>query len=272
MKKILFLGVLMVLSFGFAGTVYAENDTHVVDHAHLLTSQEKQELEQELDEISERQRFDIVVVTVNSTDGKTAEAYADDYFDQNGYGYGTTADGALLLVDMGQRNWHITTTGYGITALTDAGLVFIRDRFKGYLSAGKYMEAFRTYGRWVDRFVTEARSGKPYDKGHLPVTLQFWVIGAIGSVLLAAFIAYSWLQFKKRQLRTVFQKTGASDYLVPHSFSLEDKQRLFLYRTLHQTRIERSSDSGGSGGGGGGGSTTHTSSSGTSHGGLGGSF
>ena len=41
--------------------------------------------------------------------GKTAEAYADDYYDYNGYGYGENDDGLLLLVSMGEREWAITT-------------------------------------------------------------------------------------------------------------------------------------------------------------------
>ena len=55
----------------------------LVDNADLLTDEEESELEAQLDEVSERQAFDVAVVTVDSLEGKTAEAYADDFYDYN---------------------------------------------------------------------------------------------------------------------------------------------------------------------------------------------
>lgn len=51
----------------------------LVDRAVLLSELEEEELEARLDEISERQQADVVVVTVNSLDGKSAQDYADDF-------------------------------------------------------------------------------------------------------------------------------------------------------------------------------------------------
>ena len=36
-------------------------------------------------------------------DGKTAQAYADDYYDYNGYGYGENDDGILLPSQYGRK-------------------------------------------------------------------------------------------------------------------------------------------------------------------------
>lgn len=62
----------------------------LVDRADLLSELEEEELEARLDEISERQQADVVVVTVNSLDGKSAQDYADDFYDYNGYGIAQT--------------------------------------------------------------------------------------------------------------------------------------------------------------------------------------
>ena len=62
--------------------VFAEGDLpRLVDGASLLSPEEAEELLGKLDGISERQQMDIVVVTVNTLDGKTPQAYADDFFD-----------------------------------------------------------------------------------------------------------------------------------------------------------------------------------------------
>ena len=63
--------------------------------------------------------MNVVVVTENSLDGKSAQDYADDFFDYNGHGYGDDDSGVLFLIGMDERKWAITTYGYGITAFTD---------------------------------------------------------------------------------------------------------------------------------------------------------
>lgn len=85
----------------------------------------------------------MAIVTVNSLDGKTAQAYADDYYDYNGYGYGENDDGILLLISMGERKWAISTYGYcHLTAFTDAGISYISNEFQRKLSSGKYASGF----------------------------------------------------------------------------------------------------------------------------------
>ena len=60
----------------------------LVDKAGLLNESEASNVLSKLDTISEELKFDVIVVTVNSLDGKTPTQYADDFFDYNGYGYG----------------------------------------------------------------------------------------------------------------------------------------------------------------------------------------
>ena len=62
------------------------------------------------------------MVTTDSLNGKTPEAYADDLYDNNGYGFGTDCDGVLLLVSTEDWDWHLSTCGYGMTAITDDGI------------------------------------------------------------------------------------------------------------------------------------------------------
>ena len=111
MKRMISILFAMLLLFLPAVTVCAEEPKRLVDGADLLTDTEEAELLQELNEISVRKQFDVVVVTITSLDGKSMMEYADDFYDYNGYGMGDTSDGALLLVDMGARQWGISTAG-----------------------------------------------------------------------------------------------------------------------------------------------------------------
>ena len=250
-----------------AGVIPSERlKPRLVDEADLLTDSEETALLAKLDEISERQQFDVAVVTVNSLGGKTPDAFADDYYDYNGYGYGENADGALLLISMEDRDWHITTCGYGITAITDAGLGYMKDQFLPDLSDGDYSGAFTTFADLCDSFVTQAKTEKPYDTGNLPKGTVSPIMIVI-DLVLGLVIGYAIASVRKSKLKSVRNKVEALDYTVPGSMMLTDSRDIFLNKTVTTRTIHHESSSSG-----GGSSSTHTSSSGRTHGGGGGKF
>ena len=257
------------LSSGAESTVILDTRERVVDMAELLSDSDKTALLSKLDEISERQKLDIVVLTVNTLDGKTPRDYADDFYDYNGYGFGENKDGILLLVSMEDRDWWISTTGYGITALTDAGIEYISKKFLSDLSDGDYAQAFTTYAELCDQFITQAKTGEPYDIGNMPkepfnVAWNILVAFVIG--LVVAFVVTN---IMKKQLKTVQLKSEANNYVKSNSMIVTENRDLFLYNQVSRRARPKETDnrSGSSGG-----SSTHTSSSGSSHGGGGGKF
>ena len=94
-------------------TFATEYMPRLVDKAELLSDSEKTELLYTLDEISERQQVDVVVLTVPSLEGASPMEYADDFYDNNGYGFGDNHDGILFLISMEERDWYISTTEIG---------------------------------------------------------------------------------------------------------------------------------------------------------------
>ncbi len=241
----------------------------LVDDAGLLTDAQADRLLDQLDEISQRQKSDIVVVTKNSLDGKSPMEFADDFYDSNDYGYGAQKDGVLFLISMAERDWHISTAGFGITAVTDAGISYMSERFLGELSDGEYAKAFRIFADLCDDFLTQARENEPYDVGNLPKkpfpAVRNLAI-ALGAGLLLAFFA---AEVMRGRLRTVRSQQTAGSYVKAGSFKLTRKSDLFLYRQI--TRVKKPEDHDGPKHSGGG-SHTHTSSSGRTHGGGGGKF
>ena len=250
---------------GANNTILLQEKTRVVDMAALLSDSEESSLLFKLDEISERQQFDVVVVTVGSLDGKTPTAYADDFYDYNGYGFGAEYDGVLLLVSMEERDWSISTCGYGITALTDAGQEYISENFIPQLSSGDYAGAFNTFADLCDEFVTQAKNKNPYDVGNMPkgpLPLGRNLIIALVSGLLVALVGTG---IMKGQLKSVHAKAAAGDYMKKGSLNIRESRDTFLYKhTDRRAKPKESSSSGGS--------STHTSSSGRTHGGSSGKF
>ena len=122
---------------------------YVIDFGELLSDEEEARLDQKAAEISARQGMDVVLLTVDDLDGKSATAYADDYFDYNGYGQGTQRSGLLLLLSMADRDWWISTRGSAIQAFTDDGIQYVFDKAKSDISGGRYAQGF-------DRFLDTA--------------------------------------------------------------------------------------------------------------------
>ena len=249
---------------GFADLYYRMNDS-----ANVLTEDEDNELEDALEELSLRQSFDVVIATIESlesVDYDSMEAYADDLYDFCQFGYGADRDGVLLLVSVGDRKWHISTCGYGITAFTDAGIQYLGEQMTPDMADGDYAAAFRTFVQWSDAYIDAARSGRPYDVKNLPrepLSLMYLFL-ALGIGLVLAWVVVGVM---KSRLRSVAFQENAASYVREGSMNLTNSRELFLYRDVHRTERVEEKDSDSSGG-----SSTHTSSSGTTHGGGGGSF
>ena len=251
---LLLLCVSMVLP-----TCAANGSPRLVDDADYLTDSEEAALLSKLDEISTRQGMDVVLVTIPDLYGEDITAFADDYYDENGY----HPDGILLLISDYDREWAISTAGYGITAFTDAGQEYLTNQFMAALSEGDYSGAFDTYATFCDEFITQAKAGTPYDANTLPkapFNAVRSLLVSLGIGFVAALIATGSM---KGQLKTVHAQAAAAEYVKPGSMKITQSREMFLYNQVHRQKKESKKSEG---------SSTHTSSSGRTHGGSSGKF
>ena len=212
------------------------------DQADLLTDAEEKELLAVLDEISERQQFDVVVAALDHTGAEDIDVYAADYFDFNGFGYGDELDGCLLLLDMETRDVAINTCGYGIAAITDYGQEKIYDEIIPSLSNGDYATAFRKFASTVDDLVTTAKTDEPYDiyedeeeepaqqvsapQEEKPRSVSpFWIFGDAAIGLGIASIP---MNAQKRRLKSVASRHEAAEYADPNGPEITRKEDVFV--------------------------------------------
>ena len=268
-KKACFMALALVFfltlisSFSFLFTsVYAEAKVpRLVDNADVLTDSEEKSLLAKLNEISERQQIDVIIVTTYNAEYNTITQFADDY---NGSNFGDDGDGILLAMDFGKRDWAISTKGKAIRAFTDAGQKYMTDIFIPYISDGDIYKGFDTFADLCDKFIKQYKTGSAYDVGNLPKERNMvFLIGAsvIPALLLALAVCYGMTS----QLKTVRRQYAADSYELRNSFYVNTAEDFFLYKRLSRTRRESSSSSGG-------GSSTHRSSSGGTYGGSSGKF
>ncbi len=272
MKKkisIALLSLTLIISLAVSAFAAGGAGKLIDDAASLLNEEQYSRLSAKLDEISEKHDLDIAVVTSTGLAGKTAQAYADDAYDINGYGRGDEKDGVLLLIcvdsQSGEGDVCISTCGYGITAFTDKGIKYIIDEITPELSEKKYDEAIEKYAELCDDLIKQAKDGKPYgaseeDDGSLSLV---WIPI---SILIGFVIASIVVSSMKAQLKSVRKQTAAASYVKENGVNITDRRDLFLYRTV--TKKEKSNNNNNSSSS----SSTHTSASGQTHGGGGGKF
>ena len=265
MKK--FIAIFSALIMITALTVgAAASDKLLCDNSGILSSDEAQSLSQRLNEVSESCDMDVVIVTTDSSDGKTSRDYADDYYDQNGYGRGEANSGILLLVNFEESDVWISTAGDAIYIFTDAGIEAMLDNIVPYLSDGDWYGGFNEYISLCEDYYIHAKEGSPYDTDDMPKEENGFdmanLLVPIGIGIAAGFITTGAM---KSKLKSVHFETRANNYIKSGSYELTHERDIFLYSTV--TKTPKPQDNNRSGG-----SSIHTSSGGVSHGGGGRGF
>ena len=116
---------------------------YLYDYADLLTEEQEKEIQVMLYDLHNIHNGNHVIVITNDVEGKSSMDYADDFFDYNGFG----PDGSLLLINMEDREWWISTTGFMIDVLTDSDISRLGDAVTDDLKSESYYEGFREYIR-----------------------------------------------------------------------------------------------------------------------------
>ena len=262
-----------------AGLVLTANASvlgaQIIDIADLFSDQEQIELESKADSLMERYGMDVVILTIDSLDGKSPQDYADDFYDNNGYG----DDGLLFLLSMEERDWYISTCGDAIYAVTDYGAQQLGNVALPYLSDGEYYEAFDAYLDELPYYFDALESGKPID-GYADYSGDYYHGDQEEivyyeeefepyfpfSLLCGIVISGIVVLIMRLSMNTKRAQRSASDYIVDGSWKLTQHSDIFLYSNVTKTRKQDPPESKG------GGSSVHRSSSGRRHGGGGGKF
>ena len=271
MKWAALLAAILMLTALLSLTASAEEETKslVVDDADLLTDFEEEQLKRRFERVSAELKCEIAVVTVTSTKGKTAQAFADDYYDENGYGYGVGNDGILLLIhlDIKDRKWAVSTYGLGHRALGDDSLDGLEDRVVPLLAEERYYRAFQLFAEGCEFYVNYEKNPDAVDENSVWMTyldggmhIGVMVLIALALGVIIALLIVSGMKAKLTTVRTCNQ---ANAYVCRDGFRLTRSRDIYLYSTV--TKIRRNTDSSSSGG-------AHRSSSGRIHGGRSGRF
>ena len=251
MKKIIVTLLCIACLLGLTVTAFASNDLPtMIDEAGLLTDHEITFLKNQAETLQEAHGFDIVILTVNSTQGRSPRQYAESYYDRQGY----ADDGILLLVSMEERDWYICTTGKCQEIFTSYGIDKLGDQFVSYLSEGDYFRGFERFMSNIPTYCDAYDRSEPIDRtiGISHVMIALIIGAAIGGITIAIM---------RSAMNTAKAKPSATEYVKKGTFHPYGNFDMYLYSRV--TKTPRQTNSSGSHGSGGGG---------RSHGGGGGKF
>lgn len=269
MKKLKILVIAIFLTIIILQPMIVLGDKSLVfDEGNLFSQEDIINLEEEANNLSRAYNLDIVIVTTNDALGKTPREYADDFYDEGGFGIGNDYDGILFLIDMDNREPYISTTGLGIRYLTDGRIQSIIDQtFDGGLIEGDYYGAAMTF---LDGTKAYLQRGIPSDQYNEPevikpkntlTIMEFIISLVVGIGLSGSFFLSTKSRYKMKKVPSHFSYRNNS---IVNFKSNEDK--LVNTFVTHRVIPKPSETSGSSSSGK---SSTHTSSSGRTHGGGG---
>ena len=259
----------------------------VFDQAGLFSETEIIQLEEKIAQCRKSTKMDVVIVSAYADGERSAEEYADDYYDYGGFGVGKKASGVLLLYYMdgpGQPGGecYISTAGTMINMLTDERIESILDDVYGDLGNRDFAGATEHFLEDVKAYVKEGVESGQYtydrDTGEIvryhSIRLYEVAIAMVIAGILAGFVC---LDIKKRYAmkqssREVSNSLQAYRADCAFCFSVAGDKMVNKYVRSVPIPRNTSSGSGGrghSGSSSAGRSTIHTSSSGSSHGGGG---
>ena len=266
MKKIVY-SLIIILSIMLIPNVNAlDTSQKIYDYADKLTDSEEELLKEKIDEYIQKYNMDMVLVTVDSHSKSSTSAYADDFYDYNGFGIGSTHDGVIFVLDynFGKENMWMSTTGEAIRMYDDNRIDNILDvvyeDYDYYELYSDFIEECSYYASLgipsSNRNTIIDSNGNLVYKRHFPFLLTFGGSAVVATIVLLVLIA------KNKMVKKAIE---ANAYMNKESASITQRSDQFI--TTHTTSVRINTESSGSGRIGG--SSTHHGSSGISHGGGG---
>ena len=247
MKRII---VLLLALLMLAVPVAAEG-YFVVDDSGILKDHDVEKLEEIYSAYPVTHGFTVALVTTDSFGGLSAEDFAGEFYDVQGY----LEDGILLLVSLEEGQWHVLTNGECHTRISDRAAQALGEELVPMIQDGQYYAAFLKFPELAaEVFEANAPLEEDWDgdvsvapavpkKNYGKTIAISMAVGMVIGLITVGVMSVS--------MKTVRQQSGASDYMRPGSMNLTASRDIFLYS--HVTRTPKPKNNSGSGGRSGGG-------------------
>ena len=238
----------------FAGEAWMEEEArlyYATDALGILTEEERQSLELQAEEISDRYGVGVYFAVVDDYRDYVSEAdtYIEDaaveIYKEYSLGLGEGKDGLLLLLSMDDRDYSLVTYGdMGNYAFNDEGRPLLTQFFLDDFAEDSWYSGFSDYIAWSGKYLEAAEKGQPYSTGNRPMSdeeiAEAITMRVGGIVLIPLAIAGITILILNGKMKSVAAATEADAY-VEGGLNLSVREDCFAYTT--ETRRKKSDDS-----------------------------
>lgn len=124
-----------------------ERASRVIDDAHIFSKEEIATMKEHIKRVQDDYGIDLLVFTDKSSHALAHDAYAAEFYDVNGYGFGDDFTGTVLFIcmDENDRDWWTVMTGKCRQIYTPSVINTLDDNLEPYMIAGNYGEGVINY-------------------------------------------------------------------------------------------------------------------------------
>lgn len=220
------------------------NLPRVYDYADIFTDEEEALLEPMLRTTSDDNGADVIIYTIEHTDGSDLDIYTE----QIAYNSGFSKNVVILMVNMDSSHREVLLQAYDTSEefINDKRAQHITDKMVPDMKEGDYYDAMLLFNKKVNFFFEHKK----------PVATAGQIAIEVGIALVLALIIVLCMVLGASGKNT----TTCNTYLDASTSKILAKRDTYTHTTTKRTKIERNNSSSGSGGKGGGGHSTGRSS------------
>lgn len=241
MNRFFFSVIILFFLCGFqAQAASPHQKQYIYDDAHLLTNQERTELESLSRMLGEERQTAFLIMTFNGTNGKDIVKVVQDFYDREAPGYeGPHGNAAILAIDLKERDVYLAGFKKAKEYLDDQRLDQIRDRITPDLSAARYYQAFSI-------FITTSSDYMGYEPGVNPENIWFKWWFQLSASLIVASVTVGLMAYRSGGRVTV----NAQTYMNRQQSKVVSQYDQYVRQTVTKQRKPSNNPRGGGGGGG----------------------
>lgn len=231
-----FMFMLLLMSFGNKAFAAGEK---VYDYGGLFSEEKKAEIQERATQLSEQSALDIIIMTINDTQGKTSMHYAKDYYEQNQFGYAETADGILYLLNLQDQEVYIHTDGIASDIVPLMRAKEIANEVEPFLEQENYDEVINIFLTEIENIqeveavapmeYPDTENGRDTSDENLTPQRFYWYL--IISIAAGVFVVYQLVKHNEGR-PTVTVDT----YLEKGSFKLTRKVDQYYFTDVKRKR------------------------------------
>ena len=192
---VIYLVLILIILNSINAATYPVIIPYVNDFGHLMTADQVKSLDDHCAKIDLDTTYEIVVVSLNSTNGDDPTDYANHIGQQNGVGKATTDNGVVILWDIQDKKGGIAIGRGAETYLNDAKVGEIGRNARHFFDEGKYYEGFNQIVSDIETTIHQRdtsvnststiKSNSSRDNGLLTAFIIILIFGVIAYLILS---------------------------------------------------------------------------------------